>query len=302
MSVVGRIRPGQGVLAGVLVGWNPLLLFEVAVNAHNDIVMAAFIVAAIYAMARRWWRAVFPALACAVAVKTVAVLLGPLFLLWLLRRRDVPRSQIAISLLLGLGTTALLYLPFTDIGDVAQALRRHSDPILGSTGAALTSLIIANSYMDPQLAAETMKRVLVPLFGACYVALLWRVWRADSPLTTLTATSAWALFAFVVIVKWWFWPWYLMWAVPLAAMTPTRRVTAVVSVCTLTAMLWYVSYTWQVFNPDWHEIHREAAATVFAIPVALVVVLLAADAVRALRRFAAGGTFSLLARSGAQEP
>jgi hypothetical protein len=185
-------------------------------------------------------------------------------------------------------------LPFSDITGVIQALRRHSDPILGSTGAALTSLIIANTYLDPQAAAETMKRILVPLFGLCYVALLLRLWKADAPLARLTATSAWALFGFVVIVKWWFWPWYLIWAVPLAAMTPTRRVTGVVSLCSLTAMLWYVAYMWQIYGPDWHEIQRETAATVFAIPVTLAAVLLSADGVRLLARLATDF------RSGAQ--
>jgi hypothetical protein len=67
-------------------------------------------------------------------------------------------------------------------------------------------------------------------------------------------------------------------------------------------MLWYVAYMWQVFGPDWHEIHRESAATAFAIPVTLVVVLLLADAVLLVGRFAAGARSAptAVARSAAR--
>jgi hypothetical protein len=109
MLIVGRMEPGAAPLAGVLVGWNPLLLFETAGAAHNDIVMAAFALGALYAAARRWWWAVFPLLALAVAVKYVMVVLAPVLLCWMLLRRDVPRWQLALSLVLGAATGIAIY-------------------------------------------------------------------------------------------------------------------------------------------------------------------------------------------------
>ena len=98
MRVAAGIRPGTAVAAGVLVGWNPLLHFETAGNAHSGVVMVFFALAAFYAASRRWWWAVFPLLSLAVASKYVLVVLGPVLLVWLLRRRDVPRRQLVLSL------------------------------------------------------------------------------------------------------------------------------------------------------------------------------------------------------------
>src|SRR5438105_15533269 len=101
MLTAARIRPGAALAAGVLVGWNPLLQFETAGNAHNDIVMVFFALLAVYAITRRWWLLVFPLLALSVAAKYVLILLGPLLLLWMWRRGDIPRRTILLSLGLG---------------------------------------------------------------------------------------------------------------------------------------------------------------------------------------------------------
>jgi len=71
-----RIRRGTGVAAAIAVAWNPLMLFETAGNAHNDIVMVFFAMAAFYALVRRQWLWIFPLLALSVATKYGLILLG----------------------------------------------------------------------------------------------------------------------------------------------------------------------------------------------------------------------------------
>src|SRR5688572_28567488 len=42
-----RLMPGRGVAAAIGVGWNPFILWECITNAHNDVVMMVFAVAAL---------------------------------------------------------------------------------------------------------------------------------------------------------------------------------------------------------------------------------------------------------------
>ena len=241
MAITGRLRPGRAAAAGVLVGWNPLLQWETAGNAHNDIVMIFFMLAAVYAVLRGWWRAVFPLLGLAIATKYTLVLLGPVLLVWMLRRRDIPRREIAISLALGVALTFALYAPFLAGGEMLDGLRRESGHITASTGSGLAAWFWSRLQMPPDQADRTMKFLLTPLFLAGYAALLWRIPRAGS-VSALVRTSAWVVFLFLVIAKWWFWPWYLLWLVPLAALLPGSRPALAASVFSLTVMMGIVTY------------------------------------------------------------
>jgi len=272
MLIVGRLQPGAAPLAGVLVGWNPLLLFETAVSAHNDIVMVAFALGALYAAVRRWWWAVFPMLALAVAVKYVMVVIAPIVFCWMLLRRDVPRTQLALSVLLGALTGAAIYAPFLADGALLDTLRGEGSRYLSSTGSALASVLIQRLEMDPEDATRAMRVILVGVFAVGYLALLARIRRHPS-YRFLAVTSAAAVFLFLVTVKWWFWPWYLTWLVPLAALAPRRGGALLAALFSMTAMLLYAAYYWNVYD-EWHYKQQLVFMTVFAGPLALACLLM----------------------------
>ena len=269
MLVVGRIRPGMAAAAGVLVGWNPLLVFDTAGGAHNDIVMMFFALCVFYALARRWWAAVFPLLALAVSVKYVLLLLGPLLLLWMLRRRDIPRRDIAASLGLGAAVGLAIYVPFFVSGANVDAVTREGDHILASTGTLIVSYLMTERQLDVQRATELMKIAMVGAFGVGYVALLAASMRSAPSISALARTSAWIVFLFLVTGRWWFWGWYVAWLVPLAALAPDRRVALVASVFSASGMLMYVAYFWQALEPDWHGTQRSVFLVVFVVPLLL---------------------------------
>ncbi len=267
MLVAGRIRPGAAVSAGVLTGWNPLLLFETAGNAHNDIVMVCFALAALYAVARRWWVAVFPLLALSVASKYVLVLLGPVLLVWMLRRRDVPRAQIALSLLLGALVGAVVYAPFFAGTDMLAAFQRQSSFNTSSPASLLHAVLMDRFGMDEIEALRTVKRVVLPAYLAAYVFLLARM-PSGPGLVTLVRTCFWAVFLLLVIATWWFWPWYLVFLVPFGALLPGSRPARIGTVFTAAAMAMYIPYFW-LLNGDWLLHHALTAGTAFLPPVLL---------------------------------
>lgn len=271
MRIAARVRPGTAAMAGVLVGWNPLLQWETAGNAHNDVVMLFFALTAIYAIARGWWAAVFPLLALSVATKYVLVLLGPLLLVWLLRRRDVPRRQIMLSLVLGAAVTFAIYAPAFAGGTMIEGMKRQSSYITASTGAALEGYLFTRRGMPIDEAIGTMKLLLGSLFLAGYAITLWSIPR-DPRLADLARAGFWAMFLLLVTATWWFWPWYLLWLVPLAALTPGSRRTLVAVVFSASAMLMYVAYFWLLYT-DWVRVQTTTFKTIFIAPVAVALAL-----------------------------
>ena len=264
MLLAAQIRPGAAAPAGVLVGWNPLLQFETAGNAHNDVVMVFFALAALYAVARRWWLAVFPLLALSIASKHVLVVLGPVLLVWLLRRSDLPRSRIALSLALGALVGAAVYAPFFAGMATLNGFRQEADRVTSSPGALIDTLLWARLDMDPIESRQTVTMVLGSLYLILYAVLLVRV-RRNADVIALVRTGFWVVFLLLLIAKWWFWPWYLLWLVPLGALLPESRPALIAAVFSATAMLMYVPYNW-LLETGGIPLAAATALTAFLLP------------------------------------
>ena len=257
-----RIRTGTGVAAAVAVAWNPLMLFETAGNAHNDIVMIFFAIAAFYALASRRWLWVFPLLALSVATKYVLVLLGPLMLVWLLRRPEVPKRQIVLSLALGAGVGVAVYLPFFQGMETLEIIRRQSGYNTSSPSAFLDALLRHWGGMDALASSRLMKQIVVPVFLLLY---LWQVWRTRGELPALVERSYVVLFLLLLVATWWFWPWYVLWIVPLVALVPRRGVAWLGLLCSASAMLMYAPYFWMLYG-DGLLLQAATAAVAFLPP------------------------------------
>lgn len=94
---------------------NPLVLFECLSNVHNEILLIFFIILATYYLISK--KKLLPAiafLACGAAVKYVAILLAPFFVLYYYRKEKV-QKKILYSLLYGvvfLAVLILCYMPY----------------------------------------------------------------------------------------------------------------------------------------------------------------------------------------------
>jgi len=264
MATAERLRRGTGVAAGVLFGWNPLALWVTAGNAHNDIVMVTFGLAAIYATVRRWWLAVFPLLALAVATKHVLIILAPVLLAWLWRRRDVPRRRILDSLGLGALIGLLVYSPFLG-PEMFASLGGESDLTTASVAAVVQAVLVGLFAVPLERAVDMSMIALGGVFLAGYVAVLWRLPR-DGDGGALVRAAFWSVFLFLVLARFWFWPWYVLWLLPFGALLPGSRPALVAAVFSLTAMLGYIPYQWLAYT-EWHRWQLASAATLFVLPV-----------------------------------
>jgi hypothetical protein len=265
MLTAARLRPGTAAAAGVLVGWNPLLQWETAGNAHNDIVMAFFGAAALYAVVRRWWVAVFPLLFLSVASKYTLVLLGPVLLIWLLRRRDVPKRDVVDSLAIAGLMGAIALVLFYREADVIGHFTRHSTYMTSSAGAVAATVMSELYGLDFSTAATLVKRVTVPLYLVTYAVVLWRI-PSNPSMASLVRACVWTIFLLLVLMQWWFWPWYLLWLVPLAALLPGGRTGQVALAFSCTSLLMYAPFFWLTYENLLLQ-QVLSAAVAFALPV-----------------------------------
>ncbi len=238
-----RLRPDWAARGLLLFAWNPLVLFETAGNGHNDMVMVAWMLAAMYLLARGGRLALFApaALMGAALVKFVpGLLLLPLLaVLWydagpglLTIRRRLGRVSIGAGLAALVAVVA--YAPFWHGTSTIGALAR------GSLFTASIPKVVAD-FLAEQIMAQnrglslalataqaegTVRSAAAGLaVGWVLVQTLRIVWAAqDVPdrvtlLTTGYRAMYEVLFVTLLLATLWFQPWYLQWLVALAPLT-----------------------------------------------------------------------------------
>lgn len=191
-----------------LVGLNPIVLVWGLGADHNDSLMIAFVVLGAYLLIRapQASRGAGAALVAAVFIKASAAVLLPVFLLAGERRRFAVGAAAAAAVL---GAASLIaFGPHPpDISTQSQLVAALSLPNL--FGLALG---LGGETAGVRLLFEA---ALIVAIGGCAI---WAARRPDEWLTAAgTATIA------LLISLGWAGPWYLLWVLPFAALSRSRR-------------------------------------------------------------------------------
>jgi hypothetical protein len=260
------VAPARVVPAIVLTGWSPLLLWESAGNGHNDSAMAFFLALVFLAAVRRAYVWVLPALALSVLVKYTTALVVPVVLLWLLRRPDVPRRQVAIGALAAVLLTALLFAPMYQGLDTVAALRRPGMTFILSPGTLAHGALV--SWVSDATATRLVQLVTGLLFILGYGLTLYRT-RGGGP--SLADRCFDVLLLYLLLASWWFWPWYLTWLAPAAALSPGWRRPVAFAVMTagalFTYLYWWPDPVWR--SAAWYAAYAAITTGVFILPAAI---------------------------------
>jgi len=240
--IVRRIDPRRVTAAVVCFGWNPLVIWEIAGNGHNDVVMMAFALAAVFLLLTARWPFAFPVLACSVLVKFVSIVLLPIFILWILLHHG---RRALVPLILGmLGAVlisfAILFHFWAGETTVAP-LRAQQNYFVYSPASALIGSWGEDLSNTPKVTA--VKHGLTIAFLILYAVVLARL--RGSPVALVQASVA-AMFLLLVLMTWWFWPWYVVWGLALAALLPSSSYARLFVLFSMTAMLVYLSWPWKL--------------------------------------------------------
>ena len=217
-----------------------------------------------------------PLLALSILTKYVTVLLVPLFLIAAYRRdgRRCLRPLLiggAVSLIIA----AVAVAPFWAGPRTFAGLALHGDVtgarFTSSPGTLLASFLDGDRslpYVVSTAAAMHVRLIMLLLFSGAYAAIALRFWKGIDDLLT---ASFYALFFYLVLLSWWFWPWYVDWLVVLGGALAARRTAMLAVIFASAALFSYAVLGWQDLLFDFESFVPLTAAMVlvaFGPPIA----------------------------------
>lgn len=237
--------------------WCPLVLFEAVQNGHNDVVAAWPVLLAVWAARAQRWLIVPGLVAAGFLVKPLAALAGPVFLVAAWRQGGVARRDLLIGAAGATLLTIAAYAPFFAGFQTFQGMER-SDIFSASPGELVViGLEWAGWPLDRAMAAARV--VANGGFLAILAVALGALWRGRLPLPGALAT---AFFGYLLVGSQWFNPWYLLWLLPLALVSPSWRMRwLTLAFCLLAPLVYLLQYDARLVVP-----------LVFAPVVALAVI------------------------------
>jgi hypothetical protein len=282
-AVLRRRQPDLAPAGLAFFAWNPLVLYEFAVNGHNDAAMMAFALLGIYFWERRRPLRMTAALTLSFLVKIPTAPLLPLFLLACARdaRSEArsaaecrPRDSASLRRLLpaGLLSGALVGLAYLSLPDPLGALTNLStrSGLLTHSLPAVLSLILRLVGLSEMDAGRVAQTAALGAFAVAFVLQLARTWAR--PAAVLRHAFDLMLFLLLFATPW-FQPWYVTWAVALAALFPRPEAPLQAGLLSLTVVFSYVVYGfvwfWIPHQANWGNtlgITLMAVATTYLIP------------------------------------
>jgi hypothetical protein len=259
--LLGRLTPlspGQRLTSLAALAWNPLMLFEIAANAHNDVLMVTFALAALLlfgASSRGIWSTM------GFAVGALVKYLSALGLVWLglaaaARARGWPRRVLRLLGLTVLGTVVavLAFAPWLELPDSLDAILNETARV-GYVNSLPDTLVVmlANAVGMPLDPARTVERVVI--LGGFGLYLLWetrQVW-SEPGRGTVAGALARSSLAYVLLVSTSFQPWYFCLPLSVALALGWRRRIARLTLAYAAASLpaLYLSYYLRDLTPGW---------------------------------------------------
>lgn len=244
------LNAAQRNLALLLFLWNPLMILHQLMNGHNDLVMAACIMLAFWAVVSNRWLWVLPTLTAAVLVKYAALVMLPFAMVFLWRRQA--GKDLAMGAVLSVALIIMLGWPYLSDWQHFQtgAIGHNAQISHSSLHSVFYNLYKALAQPWPQLYQykETAKTAIkILLLGVYGVLMTWWLMKAAWPQSIgndlderefsarrLMAASTTAMFILVCFVTFKFYPWYFGMFFPLLLVLPEgywlRRLGIVLSV------------------------------------------------------------------------
>jgi len=220
--------------------WNPLLLLDIAGNAHHDLWMALALLLTVGLAERRRFDLALVALTAGALVKFVPLLILPPLVVAGVRALGWRRAvgQLGLGLVLSVLLAWLCYRPFWPLTDPLRLAQRST---LYTTSTLALMRTAVSAWADEKAADAVAARLGLGLLAALVSVSTWRLCRASLP--QLAAAAARLLTAILLLATAWFQTWYLAWVWPLAALKPRSRLVPVLMLFNTTAWFKYLLFS-----------------------------------------------------------
>ena len=189
---------------------NPLLLWEMVANAHNDGLMMLFGLCAVWLFVLGYQLLVVPALALGALIKVPISAIAPLLFIGLLRRgwaRAIEGAALAAAV------AVAVYRPFWEGPETLTALKR-TDLFTASLGSVLR--LALEPGLGVQQATTVARTVSQSAFVVVAVLAVLLALRAETDADFVRAAYVMLLGALLLLTTW-FQAWYIVWPLALGA-------------------------------------------------------------------------------------
>ncbi len=254
------IRPEWAIAGTIAFAWNPLVLLESVQNGHNDIIMAFFLMGAVWVVSLlhhpptghqplgRSGSLLLPLTSClllalSILVKFITVLVAPFLLLALVAFQPGWGRRLILGALFGLclaGLVVISMLPFWPGWEDWAVTTAGSQ-----AGRSLLALLVLGlkDRVGLSLAFDLSRTLILGVFGLIYLYFFWQtaITLRRAPKNILPralASSLFVLFWYVLLAAPVFHAWYLLWFLPLAPLLlPNRTPLRATITFSITALL-----------------------------------------------------------------
>ncbi len=219
--------------------WSPLALWEIVGAGHNDGLMVASVLLAVWAVERGHISWAVVALTVGTLFKFLPIILLPAVVVYGLRQQRTWRARLGLalsSLAIFAALTAAAYWPFWAGPKTFQNITIRSAFVTGAPLAVVSyflrqapqlaeinRLLAALHLPSPTTADEVRLGVNAAASGLLMLGLVWQLtniwWRGRS----IWAATFGLLLWYLTLGNQWFQPWYVLWLIGLVAIRPDRR-------------------------------------------------------------------------------
>jgi Glycosyltransferase family 87 len=275
-----QVRPEAAATGALIFLWNPMVLWEGIGNAHNDLVMMAFVLGAFYAWYARRDVLVIPLLVLGAMIKYEPLLLIPFAGLALLMRAPNWRARASVTMWSAIGSAialAVSFFPFYDLGAVRHSFKVQSGRYITSPQAA------AISQLHDRYNVDDLKHYMNLIgFAAVGLTLLVGAILIFKNPDRFPRLSFELTFIFLLIATSSVRNWYAIWIIGLAAILPLGWPT-------WRAIAWAFGsvayYGFSIWVRDWWKVNFDTINTVqIAIMLGPAVLVTFGELVAALIR------------------
>lgn len=262
--------------------WNPLMLIEFGISAHNDLLMLVLVLLGLYLHLLGRWQWAVLALALAFLVKFTALVFLPGYLWLLIWQRGQGETtytwaqrflKVGAASLIFLATCVVFYVPFWQGPTTLNVL--YDDPTarfyVHSFGAIfnrkLPELFSALGFNTETLAGGTTAVARwLPLLITAVVAI--RVtWPARTTEQMIRAWG-WTIFTLLTVGLAWFWPWYVAWLIVPALLSRDTRLQAATVLLSFTSLSVYL--VGEPLRDVWPDVRLWTGLWIMGLPLLYV--------------------------------
>ena len=216
-----RIEPERTLAGALLLGWNPVLLYETWGNGHNDIAMIFWVLLAVILINQKRYTLGTLSLVAGVLIKFIPVLLIPAALLVGYRSAEKRRFRLRFFIrtsVAALFITIVAYLPFWN-GLASFSIGRRMQMFTTSVPA------VVYRFLKPALGfSESARLVSLGALGLLAIFTLVQTFRAQKqePAESFLQTTFNILAFYLMVSCLWFQQWYGVWLIGLVPLLPER--------------------------------------------------------------------------------